>query len=162
VLIVTAVDSDIDAVRSLFEEYAAELGVDLCFQGFADELASLPGAYAAPPGRILLARDGNAVVGCVAVRSLGGGTCEMKRLYVRPDGRGRGLGRSLVEAAIGAAYEQGYERMRLDTLPQMVEAQPLYESLGFREIEPYYDNPVPGARFLELDLTAAAASGSRP
>jgi ribosomal protein S18 acetylase RimI-like enzyme len=126
--------------------------VDLCFQGFDEELAGLPGGYARPGGRLLVATLGAQVAGCVALRPVGGGVCEMKRLYVRPAARGNGVGRELASAAVEAARDEGYARMRLDTLPQMVEARPLYESLGFREIEPYYDSPVSGTRFLELAL----------
>jgi carbonic anhydrase len=132
------------------------LGVDLSYQGFDRELAELPGAYARPAGRLLGGRVDGCTVGCVAMRPLAGGLCEMKRLYVRPGQRGRGVGRALATAVIEAARAEGYERMRLDTLPQMTEAQPLYESLGFRDIEPYYASPVPGTRFLELDLRAGA------
>ena len=148
----TIADASVEEARKLFLEYADALGVDLCFQGFDRELAGLPGDYARPAGRLLAARAGHELVGCVALRALGNGACEMKRLYVRLAARGSGTGRALAEAVIDAARAEGYERMRLDTLPQMIEAQPLYDSLGFREIEPYYDNPVPGARFLELTL----------
>src|SRR5690349_14674479 len=138
------VDADADEARRLFREYEAALGVDLAFQGFDRELEGLPGAYARPEGRLLVARLGDETVGCVAMRPLAPGICEMKRLFVRPEARGHGVGRALAAAVIDAAREERYERMRLDTLPQMVEAHPLYESLGFREIEPYYDSPVSG------------------
>ena len=143
---------DVEAVRGLFVEYQESLGVDLCFQGFDRELAELPGDYTPPGGRLLVARDDGAAVACVALRRLDAKTCEMKRLYVQPSHRGLGLGRALAEAVISEARLTGYERMRLDTLPSMTDAAVLYERLGFRDIEPYTENPVPGARFLQLEL----------
>ena len=144
---------DVDTARALIEQYAASLDVDLCFQDFDREVADLPGAYAPPSGRLLLARgkDGTAA-GCVALRRVDAETCEMKRLYVADGYRGVGLGRALAERLIGEARAMGYRRMCLDTLPSMNEAAALYESLGFRPIEPYYESPVVGARFLGVDL----------
>jgi putative acetyltransferase len=140
--------ADLDEVRTLFREYASALPFALDFQGFDRELAELPGAYAPPRGALLLARG----AGCVGLRPLDETTCEMKRLYVRRSARGSGLGRLLAEAVIGEGRRLGYARMRLDTVPGMETAQVLYAQLGFREIAPYRVNPVPGARFLELQL----------
>jgi len=139
-------------VRALFEEYAAALGVDLCFQNFGTELAKLPWEYVAPEGRLLLAATPTDVAGCIALRKIAGDTCEMKRLYVRPAFRGLRIGRMLVTALIEEARHIGYARMRLDTLPSMTEAAALYRSFGFREIAPYRYNPVENSVFMELEL----------
>ena len=145
---------DLAACRELFREYQRSLGIDLAYQGFEEELATLPGKYAAPLGRLLLARRGDELLGCAALRPLDDLACEMKRLYVRPAARGTGLGRALAERLVAIAREQRYARMRLDTLPAMASAQGLYERLGFRDTPPYYDSPVAGTRFMALDLSA--------
>ena len=145
-------DEHLAGIRELFIEYANWLEVDLCFQNFNQELADLPGRYAPPEGCLLLATQGTEVAGCVALRKIGDGVCEMKRLYVRPAYRGKGAGRMLAQAVIDAARKCGYQRMRLDTLPSMKAAIGLYESLDFRRIEPYYHNPSGCPVFMELDL----------
>ena len=147
--------SDLDEARTLFKEYEAALGISLCFQNFAQELANLPGEYAQPRGRLLLAREYDQLLGCIALRPVGPTTCEMKRLFVRPEHRDRRLGRVLVEAIIEEARKIGYTHMRLDTIAdKMDRAIALYRSIGFVEIAPYYDTPVDTTTFMELDLSA--------
>jgi ribosomal protein S18 acetylase RimI-like enzyme len=136
----------------LFEEYATGLAIDLCFQGFSQELDALGRMYAPPSGVLFLAEIEGLPGGCAAVRPLVDDICELKRVYVRTAYRGTGLGRLLTETALQAARDMGYSRIRLDTLPQMAAAQRLYESLGFRDIDAYYGNPVPGQRFMEAIL----------
>lgn len=144
--------SEIAATRELFTEYSKGLGVDLCFQNFSAELAALPGEYAPPHGDLLLARVKGRIAGCIALRRLSNEDAEMKRLYVRDDFRGTGCGLALTFEVIRRAHRLGYRRLLLDTLPNMKKAQALYESLGFVDIGPYRPNPVPGARFMALNL----------
>ena len=155
--------ADVALARALFEEYAAWLNEDLCFQGFAQELATLPGAYARPRGRLLLAGELGDAIGCIALRPLAEdgrdaattGTGEVKRLYVQPRGRGRGVGAALARALLGEARAIGYRTLKLDTLARMHDARRLYEALGFVPCAPYYDNPLGSAVYLALDLTTA-------
>jgi len=143
---------EIAAVRLLFREYEAFLGVDLCFQNFEDELASLPGKYAPPDGGLLIALSKDNTLGCVAMRRMDAETCEMKRLFVKPEARGTGLGKQLAQEIIALARERDYSVMRLDTLDRLAEAMCLYEAIGFRQTDPYYDNPLPGVVYWELEL----------
>ena len=143
---------DVDHARTLFKEYEAGLGISLCFQNFDHELKNLPGDYAPPDGRLLLAKVDDQIAGCIALRKLAPGICEMKRLFVRPAYRSTGLGRDLVNTILDEARKLGYTHMRLDTLPgRMDKAIALYRSIGFVDIEPYYRS-VEGAKFMELDL----------
>ena len=152
-LIQASLPEHIEQTRALFLEYAASLGFSLCFQSFDEELKSLPGAYAAPSGRLLIAQCEQQAAGCVALRKLEDNICEMKRLYVRPAYRGHGLGRILVERVIAEARAIGYERMRLDTVASsMQDAVELYRRMGFEEIAPYRANPIAGALYMELLL----------
>ena len=152
-LIQAETPEQIEEARRLFREYQSWLKLDLCFQNFERELLNLPGDYAPPSGRLLLAEIDGKVAGCVALRPAGEGACEMKRLYVRPAFRGTGLGRRLAETIIEEARSAGYERMRLDTIPGAMErAVGLYRSLGFVETAPYYHSPVEGTLYMELPL----------
>jgi ribosomal protein S18 acetylase RimI-like enzyme len=148
-----AFKNELVQIRNLFIEYANSLGFDLSFQNFQKELEELPGEYAPPSGRLLLAFHDSDVAGCVALRKMSEGICEMKRLYVRPSFRGLGVGKALATEVIADACDIGYKWMRLDTVPAMQTAISLYVSLGFREIEPYRYNPIQGAKFMERDLT---------
>lgn len=146
-------DAQIAAIRRLFLDYAQSLGFSLCFQSFDHELASLPGDYAPPDGRLLLAASNGDPAGCVALRKLGSEICEIKRLFVRPQYRGQGLGRELAEKIIAEARQLKYKKLRLDTVePLMKTAVAMYRQLGFREIPPYRQNPIAGALYMELEL----------
>ena len=145
--------SDIESARALFREYETWLGMSLCFQGFEEEMANLPGKYAPPDGRLYLAFVDDELAGCIALRKFEDGICEMKRLFLRENARGHGLGNQLIERLLGEARAIGYSKMRLDTYPpKMGKAVSLYESHGFHPIESYYDNPHDGVLFMELDL----------
>jgi putative acetyltransferase len=146
--------ADFAVARALFREYAADLNVDLCFQEIDTELDSLPEIYSAPDGCLFVAQSGDQLVGCGALRRLGAGICEMKRLYVRAEARGTGVGRLLAESLIAKARSLGYAAMRLDTLARLTAARELYRSLGFVEIAAYYDNPLPDPVYMELGLLA--------
>ena len=151
-IIQAATKESIENAKTLIREYAESLEFDLGFQGFDQEMDDFPGEYAAPTGRLYIAMDHNQPVGCVALRDLGEGICEMKRLYVIPSYRGRHIGGALAKTVIKVAGELGYEWVRLDTIPSMKQANVLYKALGFREITPYRFNPIEGATFFELNL----------
>src|SRR3954452_7927258 len=162
-IIPATIPAHVEAARELFLEYAALLNVSLCFQGFEQELATLPGKYAPPRGALLLAMDGDHAVGCIALRPLENNICEMKRLFVRPEAQGHRLGERLINAIIAEARRLNYSAMRLDTLPgKMDRAIELYRRVGFREIPAYYfDNPYP-VLFLELNLQTGKAAPTSP
>jgi putative acetyltransferase len=148
----TAGADQVSVIRALFAEYGQSLGIDLSFQDFQKELETLPGKYSPPDGTVILAYHQGAPCGCIALRRIDESTCEMKRLYVRPDKRGLGVGRDLVRRILEEARARGYAAMRLDTLPVMKSAVSLYRRFGFHEIAPYIFNPIPGALYMERDL----------
>lgn len=150
--------AEIEAVRQLFLEYQDDIGIDLCFQNFREEVETLPGSYSRPAGRLLLAADGAGIVGCIGLRPLPGSDCEMKRLYVRPQVRGRAVGRLLATSLLDEARNAGYRRVLLDTLPSMQAARALYRTLGFTEVAPYCQNPIAGVLYYGLALSAGGQS----
>jgi len=143
----------IEQAKELIREYAQSLEFDLGFQDFDQEMEDFPGQYASPKGCLYVALDANQPIGCVALRNLGQGVCEMKRLYVKPNSRGQKVGKLLAEVVIKTARDMGYDHMRLDTIPSMKQANMLYSTLGFKQIAPYRFNPIEGATFFELNLT---------
>lgn len=149
---------NLELARNIFKEYAASLDFDLDFQDFEEELSDLPGQYASPEGCLLVAMYGDRPAGCIGLRKISHGICEMKRLYVKPQFRGLGIGRALAEAIIEEARQIKYARMRLDTVPSMEKARALYVSLGFKKIRPYRYNPIPGSEFMELSLLSGIAN----
>ena len=151
-IVLVETELQLTEVRMLFKEYVTSLGFDLSFQNFEKEFADLPGDYASPDGRLLLALENDEAVGCVGLRKFGPGICEMKRMYVREKYRGKGIGRKLALAVIEEAKKIGYHEMRLDTVPWMKEAIALYWSLGFIEVKPYRFNPIPGTKYFSLKL----------
>lgn len=153
---VATTEREFEIARTLFREHAEALGCHFCFVGFEEELRDVPKVYGPPGGLLLLADE---TLGCVCYRDMGDGVCEMKRLYVRPEARGRALGRALVDEIVARAAAAGYLEMRLDTLPSMHAAYSLYEQKGFVKIEPYYDNPIPDVTFMSLDLRTLASAG---
>jgi len=152
-LIQTTKWEQIEAARELFNEYATELAINMCFQNFDEELRTLPGKYAPPDGRLLLAYTDKELAGCIALRKLDDRTCEMKRLFIRPKFRGKGYGRKMIDSLIEQARDIGYERMWLDSLPGKMDAAiALYRQLGFKDIPAYYDNPLESVIYLERKL----------
>lgn len=151
-LIIATSDTDFEIARQLFQEYADEIETDLCFQGFQQELASLPTHYGAPRGVLLLVQSDDWFVGCAGLRPLEPGVGEIKRLYLRKEARGKGWGRKLLDRLIEFARTKNYQTLRLDTLPFMHAAIGLYQSAGFKEITAYYSNPIEGVRYFQLDL----------
>jgi ribosomal protein S18 acetylase RimI-like enzyme len=151
--IISAINNEcVTRAKELIQEYALSLGLDLGFQDFEQEMATFPSQYSPPGGCLFVAQYENKIVGCVGLRDQGSGICEMKRMYVQPNFRGKGLGKALAEAGIDKARSMGYTHMRLDTAPSMESAIRLYTSLGFRDIAPYRFNPIEGARYLELKI----------